>query len=269
MGQTNDNQHQSSESIQTKTELVDFLYIDLQRVDSFVSQLKNGTLRSVSKTNSTLQGSSNTGKLTVDAKLIKGSLGGAEQTDNTVSSTENYDPFHKQVIDLLTSLECDEINPNESTEAKLGFVTGNIVIRNLSIFTDIIPVVFKHKNVFGVLDKSAKENINAMTDLINAAPSTIDLTVSTDSGDKISGTIIEEYLNIPMGSILKNYGTSLPGRWTVIGIFDTSIPNPIPDTDSQATVESMVDKYSETLNNFFASSTTKVIPLIIFRVINT
>ena len=269
MGQTNDNQQQSSEPIQTKAELVDFLYIDSQRVDSFISQLKNRTLRSVSKTNATLQGSSNSSEITVDAKVLKGSFSGSEQTDNTVSSTENYDPFHKQVIDLINALQYDEINPNGYNEAQLGFVTGHIVIRNLSIFTDIVPVVFKHKNVFGALDKSAKENLKAMVDLINASPSTIDLSVSTDAGDMISGTIIEEYLNIPIGSILKNYGTSLPGKWSVIGIFDTSTPKLVTNDAEQVTVESMVDTYSETMNKFFASSITKVIPLVIFRVINS
>lgn len=269
MGKNNTSKSQSSESIQIKPELVDFLYIDTERVDSYISQIKNGTLRSISKTNSTLQGSSNNAGISVDVKVLKGNVGNTEQVDNTISSTENYDPFHKQVIDLINSLDYDEINPNMNCEAQLGFITGSLVIRNLSIFTNIVPVVFKHKNVFGAIDKAAKDNLNAMSDLIKAAPSTIDLTVTTKTGDKVSGTIIEEYLKIPMGSILKNYGTSLPGNWAVIGIFDTTTPSVISDApEYQATVEGMVDTYSETLNNFFATSKTKVIPLVIFRIIN-
>lgn len=71
-----------------------------------------------------------------------------------------------------------------------------------------------------------------------------------------------------MGSILKNYGTTLPGNWVVIGIFDTTAPQLNTDTDTESTVEGLVDSYSDTLKNFFAASTTKVIPLIIFRTIN-
>mgnify|MGYP000003106627 CR=1 FL=1 len=272
MGKDNLDQQQPSEPIQIKPELVDFLYIDSERVDSFISQIKNGTLRSVSKTNATLQGSSSNAGVEANIKILKGSIGAKEQIDNSISSTENYDPFHKQVIDLINILEYDEINPNESNEAKLGFVTGRVVIRNLSIFTKLVPVLFRHKTVFGSIDKEAKNNINAMSDLIKESPSTIDLSITTLDGSKILGSIIEEYLKVPMGSILKNYGTTLPGNWVVIGIFDTTTPqlnsDVDTDTETETTVESLVDSYSDTLKNFFAASTTKVIPLVIFRTIN-
>ena len=50
MGKDNLDQQQHSEPIQIKPELVDFLYIDSERVDSFISQIKMEPLRSVSKT---------------------------------------------------------------------------------------------------------------------------------------------------------------------------------------------------------------------------
>lgn len=40
MGKDNLDQQQPSEPIQIKPELVDFLYIDSERVDSFISQIK-------------------------------------------------------------------------------------------------------------------------------------------------------------------------------------------------------------------------------------
>ena len=40
MGRNNTSKSQSSESIQIKPELVDFLYIDTERVDSYISQIK-------------------------------------------------------------------------------------------------------------------------------------------------------------------------------------------------------------------------------------
>ena len=39
-------------------ELIDFLYVDKERTDSFISQLRSGTLRSVTKTTDTSEGSS-------------------------------------------------------------------------------------------------------------------------------------------------------------------------------------------------------------------
>lgn len=42
--------------------LIDFLYVDKERVDSLISQLRNGTLRSVTKTIGTSEGSFMSGK---------------------------------------------------------------------------------------------------------------------------------------------------------------------------------------------------------------
>ena len=56
-----------------------------------------------------MQGSSNNAGISVDVKVLKGNIGNTEQVDNTISSTENYVPFHKQVIDLINSLEYDDI----------------------------------------------------------------------------------------------------------------------------------------------------------------
>lgn len=271
MGKDNLNEQQLSESIQTKPELVDFLYIDSERVDSFISQLKNGTLRSVSKTNATLQGSSDSAKFGFDAKIVSGGIGNTEKINNTTSATENYDPYHKQIIDLINMLPCDPIDISLPNIAKLGFLTGEVIIRDMSIFTSIVPVVVNNPKVFGPTAKEAKANLKAMSELIKATPGTIDITITTDDGYKISGTVAENYLKIPLPSILKNYGTSMPGKWVIIGIFDT-YSEPLISTeapiDDNTTVESMVDTYAETIKAFYARSAIKVIPLIIFRVVN-
>ena len=41
----------------SESQLIDFLYIDKSRVDSLISQIRNGTLRSVTKTIGTSEGS--------------------------------------------------------------------------------------------------------------------------------------------------------------------------------------------------------------------
>lgn len=42
----------------SESQLIDFLYIDKSRVDSLISQIRSGTLRSVTKTIGTSEGSS-------------------------------------------------------------------------------------------------------------------------------------------------------------------------------------------------------------------
>lgn len=96
MGQSKTSNAQYGESVQVEPELIDFLYIDDARVDSYISQIKNGTLRSVSTTNATLQGSSRSAGIGLDFKLANAHIGGGEKINNTVSATENYDPYHKK-----------------------------------------------------------------------------------------------------------------------------------------------------------------------------
>lgn len=54
MGQEN----KTGISISEPAKVIDFLYVDKERCDSFISQLRNGTLRSVTKTLGTNEGSS-------------------------------------------------------------------------------------------------------------------------------------------------------------------------------------------------------------------
>lgn len=104
----------------------------------------------------------------------------------------------KQIIDLINMLPCDPIDISLPNIAKLGFLTGEVIIRDMSIFTSIVPVVVNNPKVFGPTAKEAKANLKAMSELIKATPGTIDITITTDDGYKISGTVAENYLKIPL-----------------------------------------------------------------------
>ena len=52
------NENQTQPEFFEGSALIDFLYVDNERVDSLISQLRNGTLRSVTKTIGTSEGSS-------------------------------------------------------------------------------------------------------------------------------------------------------------------------------------------------------------------
>ena len=266
MGQSKTSNAQYGESVQVEPELIDFLYIDDARVDSYISQIKNGTLRSVSTTNATLQGSSRSAGIGLDFKLANAHIGGGEKINNTVSATENYDPYHKKIIDFIDLIKFKEINPLEENTADLGYTGGRISIRNMSIFTKLIPVILKNRRAFGPITGEAKANIEAMGDLLKATPGTIDITITTPNGHKITGIVDEEYLKLPVASILKNFGTALPGEWTVIGICDT-VTEPIESDSDYTSVEDMVDTYANMLKNFFTSANIKITPIIILRTI--
>lgn len=68
MGKEDKAQLELSES----SSLIDFLYVDKERVDSLISQLRNGTLRSVTKTIGTSEGSFMSGKGNIE--VVSGKL---------------------------------------------------------------------------------------------------------------------------------------------------------------------------------------------------
>ena len=96
MGEENKAQ---SELFESKT-LIDFLYIDNERIDSLISQLNHGTLRSVVKTMGTSEGSSASGGVNAP---ISGKIEHSNLSNETAS--EIYDPYHSKVLQLLSRAE--------------------------------------------------------------------------------------------------------------------------------------------------------------------
>ena len=78
-------------------DLIDFLYIDKERIDSFISQLRNGTLRSVTKTIGTSEGSSLSTKGSIE--VVQGIW--EKRNESNEKAAEEYDPYHSQIIQLM------------------------------------------------------------------------------------------------------------------------------------------------------------------------
>lgn len=83
-------EEQNETGISEKHEIIDFLYIDAERIDSYVSQIRNGTLRSVVRKQGVSEETLTNGK--VNSAVISGyrehSQGSAEE------ASEQYDPCH-------------------------------------------------------------------------------------------------------------------------------------------------------------------------------
>ena len=83
MGEENKAQ---SELFESQT-LIDFLYIDNERVDSLISQLRQGTLRSVTKTIGASEGSSASGGVNAP---ISGKIEHSNLSNETASEKYTY-----------------------------------------------------------------------------------------------------------------------------------------------------------------------------------
>lgn len=97
MGQENINAAGLSEGSQ----IIDFLYIDKERADSFISQMRSGTLRSVTKNIGTSEDFSAAAK----GSVAVASADISRKTQSSTSAAEQYDPYHSQLIQLLEDLD--------------------------------------------------------------------------------------------------------------------------------------------------------------------
>lgn len=243
-------------------QLVDFLYLDIPRLDSYISQIQNGTLRSVSKTIGTNQGSSVLGTVGVNIG-VNANVNYKSNETSTENATENYDPFHSRFIELFNALNLNNIDFNTQYVGQLGMLKSSVTIRDLKDMASVLPVLADNKVLSAELTKDTKSQLKAMGQLFNALNPAIDITLYT-GGKVASGTLKREYLSISITDLIKNYGNSLPGEWFTIGIFDTPSSSITPPAVDQS-IESVVDMYSSTVNGIYASADLRVTPIAVFR----
>lgn len=243
-------------------QLVDFIYLDVPRLDSYISQIQNGTLRSVTKTVGTNQGSSFNSKTGISAG-VKAEISYGSNETSTENATESYDPFHSKFIDLFNRLNLSPIRFNREYTAQLGIIESKAIIRDLKSMAAILPVIANGKNIIPGIDNVTRAQLKSMGSLLEALNPSIDLTLSTPDGS-ISGTLKSEYLSISISDIVKNYGNNLPGKWFTIGIFDSPMHD-LTATDTPDSLEGVIDMYNIAINSIYRFADLRVSPLAIFR----
>ncbi|WP_427112958.1 DUF6414 family protein [Megasphaera sueciensis] len=245
--------------------LIDFLYVDKERVDSLISQIRNGTLRSVTKTTGTSEGSSISGNGSV------GVVSGKYFSDNKSNekSEEYYDPYHSQLINLLNDLAIPSLVefPNPCI-GKLVVIEAPIKIRDMRSIKSLMPMVTKNLAMFKIpQDKDTRKGIKLMQDMIFAMDDAIELSIPF-LGTPINGTLREGCLSIKQSDLNRTYGVDLPGKWYTLGILDVSSTQLTVPSDDAKTLEDFVDICSKALNQFYSSTQYSITPILIYRTIN-
>lgn len=253
--------------------LVDFLYIDRERFDSFISQITTGTLRSVTKIQNTSESSSRSAS--GDMKVLKGEISKAQTSG--VGSAEKYDPFYWQVINLLNTLSINAVNVidnNLLNGPKLATFKGNLTIRDSNSIGSISSSLIRNPAFFGISAKNRenKNNIKMVDELIRLLPNSITIGIELTDGNIVSGTLNPSGLKINKTDIVQQYGATLPGSWFVFGIFDYT-PSIKPNyevkfSSSEGIISNLSDQYSNILNSLCSSGPYKIIPVIIYRAIS-
>lgn len=254
--------------------LVDFLYIDKERLDSFISQITTGTLRSVTKIQNTSESSSHSAS--GDMKVLKGELSKAQTSG--IGSTEKYDPFYWQIINFLNTLSTNTIGKIDDSlldGPKLTTLKGKLTVRNSNSIGSMSSTLIKNPSLFGVNQKNheIKNGIKMFDELIRLLPDSI--TIGLELGDRniVSGTLNSSGLQISKTDIVQQYGATLPGSWFVFGIFDYA-PSQTPNYEVEFSaskddiLSNLSDQYSNALNTLCGGSPYKIIPVIIYRAVS-
>ena len=103
MEQFNDKKN-SMETVE-EIPLIDILYKDTYRIDSYLAQLLNGTLRSIKEQETTLQGASLSGKL--DLKFLQAESNGKGSAGNLIE--HDIDPHDRNVLSFLEILDLSPV----------------------------------------------------------------------------------------------------------------------------------------------------------------
>ncbi len=253
--------------------LVDFLYIDRERFDSFISQITTGTLRSVTKIQNTSESSSHS--IAGDVKVLRGEISKAQTSG--VGSAEKYDPFYWQVINLLNTLSTNAIKMIDDgllDGPKLATFKGKLTVRDSNSIGSISSSLVRNPTFFGISakDREAKNNIKMMDELIQLLPNSISIGIELEDKNIISGTLNPSGLKINKADIVQQYGATLPGSWFIFGIFDYSqsdaVNSDIKFSPTEGIISNLSDKYSNTLNSLCSSGPYKIIPVIIYRAVS-
>lgn len=248
--------------------LIDFLYLDTNKLNSFISQIKNGTLQSVSTKSTSSQGSNRSygGNLGVPT-VAQGSVAHVSSSTNIDEQVLNYNPYHSQYVDILNELlsYIQEFQPSLNYDHKLCFFEGAIQIRSALITDRILRANLTHKKAInGKWGKEEERNIKCMLDLNLSVGADITFNMLSDNNLVASGTMDESFLFSPISQIVRGYAGNLPGDWHIVGIFDTWSPQEI-DTNAPPKFEDFTDYLYNINNTYTRISDCKVIPIAIYK----
>lgn len=249
----------------SKSTLIDFLYIDKGRVDSLISQLRSGTLRSVTKT----IGTSGVSSFSANGGLpqIAGATYGKAQKD-VANAAEKYDPYHSQIIDLLNDLSTPPLTklPDESI-GQLVILRGDVTIRDMRSIKMITPTILKNQKLLKLpTDKTSRDLFHFMDDLIQQMDDAIQISIQC-GGMSISGTLLESGLSIRPSDLNRTYGTRMPGNWYVLGILDSAEIRDSEEVDSTIpnSFEDIIDVYTDAIKKVYSAAQYAIIPVLIYR----
>lgn len=246
--------------------LIDILYKDEYRIDSYLAQLFNdGVLR-----RSKLQ---TTDSLT-DAKSIGGSIKifSGNITDGGTSSTMEEMRFVPHDRNVITLLEMLDLEPQEllsgECAGRLVCLKGRLAVRDFKKFNEILSVMAKKSKIFNINQKEARDWESTFEALSKVIPMNVEAEVILKDNSAVRGILKENYLLTAYRDIVATHGNKLPGVWCAVGILDSLKKVGYPSL--QEGFRRSMDAFSAVAETLYREGNPKytITPFLIFRSLN-
>lgn len=254
-----------------KTELIDFLYIDIDRIDSYISQIRQGRIRAVTTSDAVSRVSGGEGA--ADIKVMKGTVFiGNESNQGQVLQ---YDLGYRPIIELLSDLNLPVSSwAAELTSGRLSLLKASVRIRDIATVKSVMPAVIEsgvvESSVPSKQRKELRSNLKMLQMFLTSIPECLGCTVQIKDA-VLDGFLQPEYLTIKQADLSKNFGVALPGAWHVLGIVDDvekdGVGGTIDSTNDKSdfSLEPVIDSITGAYKGLYDNHQYKITPILIFR----
>ncbi|KIQ02250.1 hypothetical protein RU07_12470 [Agrobacterium tumefaciens] len=242
---------QSNEAREQESEdsVFDFLYYDVSRIASFLSQFdSSGHLTELRQSQSAYQRTHRSGTVEVKGSILAASALGKDElrTENNSekSNQKSYDPRWVNALSFLDYLEDAHLLNRDLTHASIGqlvLFTGDLSLFDLSILKslwslpaaknllitgatqsaqqDAVPQNRRERRLTGPETKQKKNEAEAAVEMLTILPHSVQAAVSK-ADQSVWCTLREENLTVAPSDLFMKHGLSIDGEWAIVGILD-------------------------------------------------
>ena len=256
---------ESKNSLIEQISLIDILYKDEYRVESYIAQIMHGLLKRKKIQDSTVQ---------TNIEKISGGLMPVLSGDYTKNNQDltleelNIIPHDHNVIVLLDKLDLSpiEILSGEEIIGRLIWLKCRLAIRDFKKFNDFVPAISNNAKMFNMTKKMADDIQNQFKVISKIIPLNVEVECFLKDNSVIRGILKEQYLLTAYQDIVAMYGTNLPGRWNVVGILDSLNANKLKQSEKKSFRFGM-DSLTVMAESIYREGAPKysIIPVLIFR----
>ena len=243
--------------------LIDILYKDKYRVDSYLAQIMKGLLRrhKIQETES----QSDTKNFGGNIKIFTGNL--SEVSTSSTTEEKLFIPHDRAVNDLLEMLDLEpqEVLSDEEVVGRLVCLKGRLAVRDFRKFTEVASAMAANNKLFQIDKKEATERQKMFDSLSKIIPMNVEAEVVLKDNSVVRGILKEKYLLTVYQDIIATYGTQLPGMWFTVGILDSL--NKLGQPKLPQGFRKTMDEVSAVAETLYREGNPKytITPVLIFR----